>query len=354
MSGEKTEKATPKKRKDARKEGQVFKSVELVNAFSLIAILIVFKLFSASSGTSLMTYMRTSLDIADAGQMPSATVFAETFVWVLAPFLIVCLLVGVAVNYAQVGLLLVGKNAMPKLERINPVEGARRIFSRKTLFAGVKTVVKLTVIALLGWRSVRSAMNRVPLLAELPLANSLRITLDLVVSAGANLAAALAVIGIADYIFERLEHENRLKMTKQEVKDEYKKTEGDPVIKSNIRSRQIRMARLRMMHSVPKADAVIVNPTHYAVAIRYEMGAGGAPVVVAKGVDRIALKIREIAEKNGVHITQNKELARALYARVEIGQAIPPEHYRAVAEILAYVYRMKRSVGGGNEGGPAS
>jgi flagellar biosynthetic protein FlhB len=264
MSGEKTEKATPKKRKDARKEGQVFKSVELVNAFSLIAILIVFKLFSASSGTSLMTYMQTSLDIADAGQMPSATVFAETFVWVLAPFLIICLLVGVAVNYAQVGLLLVGKNAMPKLERINPVEGARRIFSRKTLFAGVKTVVKLTVIALLGWRSVRSAMNRVPLLTELPLVNSLRITLDLVVSAGANLAAALAVIGIADYIFERLEHENRLKMTKQEVKDEYKKTEGAPVIKSNIRSRQIRMARLRMMHSVPKADAVIVNPTHYA------------------------------------------------------------------------------------------
>lgn len=354
MAGEKTEKATPKKRKDARREGQVFKSAELVNVFSLVAILILFRLFSESSGTSLMTYMQASLDIADTGRMPSAAVFAETFVWVAAPFLAICLMVGVAANYAQVGLLLVGKNAMPKLERINPAEGARRIFSRKTLFTGVKTVVKLAVIALLGWRSVRSAMDQVPLLTELPLAGSLRIALDLVVGVGVRLAFALAVIGAADYVFERLEHENRLKMTKQEVKDEYKKTEGDPVIKSSIRSRQMRMARLRMMHSVPGADVVIVNPTHYAVAVRYEMGAGGAPVVVAKGTDRIALKIREIAEKNGVHITENRELARALFARVDIGQAIPPEHYRAVAEILAYVYRMKRSVGGGNEGGPAS
>ncbi|NLG36552.1 MAG: EscU/YscU/HrcU family type III secretion system export apparatus switch protein, partial [Clostridiales bacterium] len=221
------------------------------------------------------------------------------------------------------------------------IEGFKRIFSRKTIFAGVKATIKLAVIAWIGYSLYSSACSEsVRFMLRSP-SESLSGLADLILGAGLRLTLALAAVGAADYFFERLEYEKRLRMSKQEIKDELRKTEGDPLIKSIIRSRQTRMAKMRMMHDVPKADAVIVNPTHYAVAIRYEMGRSGAPTVVAKGVDRIAQKIRQIAQENGVHITENRELARALYKRVDIGETIPAEYYRAVAEILAYVYRMR-------------
>jgi flagellar biosynthetic protein FlhB len=338
---EKTEKATPKKRRDARREGDVFKSAELVHTLSLAAVLLALRSLTGSAGRTLLNYMKTALIVVNPDALPSATTFFKVFIEAALPFAGVALLAGIAGNVAQTGLLFMPKTAAPKFSRVNPVEGFRRIFSRRTLFAGAKAALKLALVAWIGYALFRSACSEsVGLMLRSP-SEGLRVLADLITGTGLRLTLALAAVGAADYYFERLEYEKRLRMSKQEIKDELRKTEGDPLIKSIIRSRQTRMARMRMMQDVPRADAVIVNPTHYAVAIRYEMGRSSAPTVVAKGVDRIALKIRQIAAENRVHITENPELARALYKRVDIGETIPAEYYRAVAEILAYVFRMR-------------
>mgnify|MGYP000995355169 CR=1 FL=1 len=346
MSQEKTEKATPKRRRDARKEGEVVKSLELTNAVSLGAVLLALKALVPRTAGSMAEFMRSSLLIADINKPLDVSVFADVFLGAVMPLMLAALIVGMAANYMQVGFVFSLKRIAPKFSKINPIQGAKRVFSKETLFSGLKAVLKLGIVGLLAYGSIRDAIPESADFMERGVLRSMNSTLDMAVGIGTKILIAMMAVSIVDYVFEWFQYEKKIRMTKQEIKDEMKHTEGDPLIKSNIRQKQRQMARMRMMQSVPLADAVIVNPTHYAVALKYETGKSKAPKVTAKGKGYVALKIKEIAREHDVYIAENPPLARTLYKQVEIGGLIPREQFRAVAEILAYVYKMKQKVRG--------
>ena len=341
----KTEKATPRRRQKAREEGQVLRSQDLSIAVSLVvtAVLLYFYLpFAFRKLWELAYYSFSQLPYLNLQQQ--VLVAFKLFLVLVLPFFAVLLLFGVLSNLVQFGFLFTFKPLVPKLDPINPIKGLGRLFSLKTLFELFKSLLKLTLALAVGYFVVKALSKDFLSYASFPPAVQLVFLAKATLVLFAVFALFSVPVAAADFFYRRWEYEENLKMSKQEVKEERKQYEGHPVVKSEIRKRQRQIAMRRMMAEVPKADVVITNPTHYAVALKYERGKMHAPKVVAKGVDAVALRIKEIAVEHGVPIEENPELARALYESCEVGDFIPEEFYRVVAKILAVVYRRKRSL----------
>jgi flagellar biosynthesis protein FlhB len=348
-AGERTEKATPRRREKARDKGQVARSQEVNSFFVLLsgAIMLV-----GTSGYMLDQLAReTSYLLSQAHFLrpegPAAFEFLITgsgrsFLRILAPLSCLILLAALIANIMQVGLRLTPNAMAFRWSRMNPITGAKRFFQKQAFFDLLKNMLKVGMISLLCWAVVRHLMPEINASSVLPLPLILDLARSSYIKLMGVLLAFLALLALMDWIFQKQQHESQLKMSKQEVKQEHKEFEGDPQIKARVRALQYEAARRRMLAEVPKSDVVITNPTHYAVALKYEPGKA-APVVVAKGADHLAQKIREAARQARVPVVQNKTVARALYALVDIGRPIPESLYQAVAEILAYVYRLKRA-----------
>lgn len=259
----------------------------------------------------------------------------------IAPVLLGALLVALIVNYMQVGFLLVGEGLKPKLEKLDPIKGFKNIFSLRSLVEFAKSILKMSIIGYLVYSTIKGYQSDIASLSHFSLDAILHFAASITLSLGIKIAVALMILAIFDYMYQKYDHEKKIRMSKQDIKDEYKKMEGDPLIKGKIRERQRRMAMQRMMQEVPNADVIITNPTHFAVALKYEGSEMEAPQIIAKGQDYVALRIKEIAKENGVITMENKPLARALFQRAEIGDAIPADLFQAVAEVLAYVYKLK-------------
>ncbi len=266
----------------------------------------------------------------------------EAFFWVLAPLAGLVLVAGVGANLMQVGLKLTPSAMGFQWSRMNPISGAKRFFQKRTFFDLGKNMLKVGLISLLAWAVIRSVLPGLTASAALPLQGLLDIIGDGYVKLMGVLLGFLAILGILDWSFQKQQHENELKMSRQEIKEEMREFDGDPQVKARIRALQMEASRKRMLADVPKADVVITNPTHFAVALKYEPGMA-APIVLAKGADLVAKKIREIARKNRVPVIENRPVARALYAQVKVGQMVPENLFQTVAEILAYVYRLKKA-----------
>lgn len=353
--GEKTEPATAKKLREAREEGQVAKSKELTAAFDLIVLFLVLKIFVSFVGEQFMgVFYDTYNKIPDIVNYNAAGIDEKTVMTVLSSALlqivIVCLpffafgiVITVILSVLQVGWKVTGKPLKPKGSKFNPINGFKRIFSKDSLFELVKSILKITLIIVVAYSSIKGHKNDIFILYEIPLMQAIMLCGSIVINAGLKISVVYLIIGLADFIYQKWKFNEDMKMTKQEVKDEYKNTEGNPEIKGRQRQRMREASQRRMMQDVPKADVVITNPTHLAIAIKYDAETARAPIVLAKGEDYLAMKIREAAKEHHIEIIENKPLARMLYANVDIGQEIPPELYQAVAEILAMVYSMKNN-----------
>lgn len=345
---EKTEPATPKRREEARRKGQVARTAELGTAAVLLAGFGVLSMWAAGAGRTLMDlatqYLGGSVRLepnvgAVQGLFTSLVLSAAT---VVAPFMAVALLVGLASQLAQVGFLFTTEPLQPKLERINPLEGFKRLVSRRALVNMLKALAKIAIVGYIAYSEVRRALDMLPMLATVPMSDAVALVGGIVLRTGIYIGLALLVVAALDYMFQRLEHERSLRMARQEVKEELKQTEGDPQLRARIRRRQRELASRRMMQEVPTADVIVTNPVHLAVALKYDQAVMEAPVVVAKGAGIVARRIKEVAEEHGVPVVEDVVLARSLYDGVELGQAIPVDLYQAVADVLAFVYRMRR------------
>ncbi|ALP35013.1 flagellar biosynthetic protein FlhB [Paenibacillus sp. IHB B 3084] len=350
FSGEKTEKATPKKKQDARQKGQVAKSMELPAAGVLLVTFFCLMIFGGYFKDHAVRLFRDifvnrlSMEVTPNTTMLMMGEYGVQIMIMLAPIFIGAIVIGVAANYMQIGFLLTGEGITPKFSKIDPIKGFKNIFSMRSLVEFLKSVLKMTVIGYLVYSVLWKTKADLPKLAEMSGDQMLSFTASLTMELGLKIGVVLFVLAVLDYMYQRYEHEKNLKMSKQDIKDEYKKMEGDPLIKGKIRERQRRMAMQRMMQEVPNADVIITNPTHFAVALKYDGSEMEAPQIIAKGQDYVALRIKEIAKQNGVITMENKPLARALFQRAEIGDAIPADLFQAVAEVLAYVYKLKGKV----------
>ena len=353
--GEKTEKPTAKKLSDARKEGQVAKSQEIGNAFMLVGLFLILKIMGSFMGGRFKgVFARVYNLIPDlskryATSFTPATVhglfrdiYLQIFI-ILLPTLAVAVLVAVVINIIQVKWKPTAKPLKPKLTKLNPINGFKRLFSKEKLFDLLKSIVKVFVVFYVAYSMLKDQLGMLLLLYELPFSQALAAICDLVLDVGLRISLVYIIVGVADYAFQKWKFTEDQKMTKQEVKDEIKNSEGDPQIKGQQRRRMREASMRRMMSSVPQADVVITNPTHFAVALRYDLAIADAPVVVAKGQDFLARRIKEVAEQNGVEIVENKPLARMLYHNVPLDAKIPEELYQAVAEVLAFVYNLKKN-----------
>lgn len=351
--GEKTEPATAKKLREAREEGKVAKSKELTSAVDLIVLFLVLKVFISFVGTGFMEvfyYVYKSMPDFLVMNAPEFSVGAVSSLFVVifwqmlkisAPFFAFGFSVTLLINIIQVGMKASPKAMQPKLDKFNPINGFKKILSKDSFFELFKSIIKIFIIVYVAYTSIREEVNDIFILYNLPLNQALALCGDVIINTGLKISIIYLVVGLADFFYQKHRFNEEMKMTKQEVKDEYKNTEGNPEIKGRQRQRMREASRQRMMQDVPKADVVITNPTHLAVAIKYDPEASKAPVVLAKGEDYLAQKIREMAKENDIEIIENKPLARMLYANVDIGSEIPPELYQSVAEILAMVYNMK-------------
>ena len=344
---DRTEPATPKRRQEAREEGKVAKSVELNTAF-LLLVSVVFFFFTASSlgekYREIFTYFIKLAGSFHLNMNSVGTLFNSVnsiMFRLLIPFFIVIATAAFLINVVQVGFMITPKVLEMKFDKINPVNGLKNMFSLKSFGELIKSFLKAAVMVYILWIFVKHNIPKWQTLTKQPenviflmlLKDTFLIVLYTLVF--------IVFVAIVDYLFQRYTFEKSIRMTKQEVKDEYKQMEGDPKVKQKIRSMQMEIARRRMMEEVKKADVVITNPTHYAVALKYESSKMNAPKVVAKGINLIAKRIREIAEKHDIPIVERPELAKELYKKVPIDREIPHELYKAVAEILAYVYSLK-------------
>lgn len=346
---EKTEAATPKRRREAREKGQVAKSREIVTAVLLLTTFLALRMFASSIYTNLtellQLFLSLPIDVDNAintGEL--VNVYANclwVFAKVMAPVLFVSALVAYALNYLQVGFLFTLKPLVPKFNKLNPIEGFKNIFSKRAFVELIKSILKIGIVGYVIYIYLKDNFIIIPELLVMEMEDAAKFIGNTIINTGIRVAAVLIVISIFDYGYQFWEFEKNLRMSKQEIKEEYKMTEGNPQIKSKIREKQRQMSLRRMMTEVPKADVVITNPTHYAIAVKYDSTKAEAPIVLAKGKDIIAQKIKEIAKENNIPTVENKPLAQALYKSVEIGDMVPAELYKAVAEVLAFVYSLK-------------
>lgn len=348
---EKTEQATPKKREDARKKGQVAKSREVSSVAVLLAGLVFFWFGSAGIVEKMMALTRWSL-IQSARfnvdyntiQPLSIDLIYRIFVLVFPLFLTI-LVMALLVNYLQVGFVLSAESVQPKFSKIDPIKGFTKLLSIRSLVELVKNIFKISIVAFAAYIIIKGETERVVLLVDQSVWGILLYIAGVAFKIILSVCLVLIVLAVLDYIYQKWEFEKELRMTKQEVKDESKQSDGDPLIKARIKRLQRDAARKRMMASVPKADVVITNPTHLAVALLYDQTRMSAPKVVAKGAGFIAENIKDIARKNNVPIVNNKLLAQVLYKKVDVDEIVPANLYRAVAEVLAFVYGIKMKQG---------
>ena len=343
---EKTEQATPRRREKAREKGDVPKSRELTSLLPVWTI-VLYLLFSGALFSSLLTYFGSSLrrgvtmtltettlmDVFKADTMQMGMMMLPLFMLMLAGVLIV--------HFLQTGFLLSTVPLTPDLSKINPLQGIKRMFSVNTLYETIKGLFKVAVLSAILYLMLKKEVFNIPLLIDMDIKSIMAFCFGQIKKIVMISALVLTVFAAVDYAFQRWQYSRNLKMTKQEIKEEYKEVEGSPMIKARLKSIQREMARKRMMQEVPRADVVITNPTHYAVALKYDVGKMGAPRVVAKGANLIAAKIKEIARQSGVPVFEDKPLARTLFSSLDVNQEIPEAFYKAVAAILAQVYRMK-------------
>ena len=350
-AGDKTEKATPKKKADARKKGQVFQSREVSTGFILLILIVSLKVFGPTIYDQLTLYFKriyqeylvnsANLDFAMLANIALESIMV--LIKTILPILLISAVAGLIAGYVQVGFLLTLEPLKPQFSRINPLSGFKRFFSLRSMIELLKAIIKIIIVGTVAYSYLSDQTKQVLTLMDTTLAGVLLYIGNAAISVSIRICIALVILGLLDYIFQKYDYEKNLKMTKQEVKEEFKQQEGNPEIKSKIKQKQRQMSMKRMMQEVPNADVVITNPTHFAVALKYDTQKSPAPFVIAKGQDYIALRIKEMAQQNKVQVVENKQLARTLYSTVEIGEAIPPELYQAVAEILAFVYNLKNA-----------
>lgn len=345
--GQKTEEATPKRIRDAKRKGQSAKSAELSPAVSLM----IFTMLGTALGGYILNrglvFVRNSLSVNYNMEIVSGNVrviFFSNFInslLAVAPFALISMFSGIIVNIAQTGFIITGEPLKPDLNRINPISGFKNLFSKKSLFTLIKNILKLILIFYLVYSNITKSYKQILNSGNIGTEKLFIFLSSFIISLISNIVVVMLILAIVDFIFQKWEFKKNLRMTKQEVKEEYKEMEGDPQIKSVRRQRQRELSASRMMADVPTSTVVVTNPAHIAVALRYEPKKDQAPSVVAKGADLIANKIKEIAKENKIPIIENVGLARTMYKDVEVGEYIPYELYQAVAEILALVHKLK-------------
>lgn len=354
--GEKTEEPTSKKLEDARKEGQVAKSKEIANAFSILALFLILKVYLGNMGISFIEcFQAVYSQIPDAikmynGNLPTEAIMVIVrsmmiqLIMIVAPVFLVGFAVAFICDVVQVKWKPTAKPLQPKFSKLSPLKGFKRIFSSNSLVELIKSFAKLLVIGYMVYSYLKGRAGQIFLLYDITLNQAIGLVGEIVVDLGIRIAAVYMVIAFLDFGYQKWKFKEDMRMTKQEVKDEYKNQEGDPQVKGKQKQRMREASMRRMMQQLPEADVVITNPTHYAVAIKYDPDKYDAPYVIAKGENYLAQRIKDIAKENDIEIVENKPLARMLYANVEIGELVPPELYQAVAEVLAFVYHLKGRV----------
>lgn len=354
--GEKTEEPTAKKLDDARKEGQVAKSKEIGNACMLITLFLLIRITYSFLYEGFLEVFAKAYDrIPELVQMPMGLVvvgditrlFGDAMVAMLIlllPFFAIGLIIAFFADYIQVKWKITTKPLEPKLDKMSPVSGFKRMFSMNSLMELLKSILKIALVFYVAYSTLKDEYNMIIALFNMSFMEGIAVSCKVAVDLGLKCAFIYLLIAALDFIYQKRKFKKDMMMTKQEIKEEYKQSEGDPQIKGKIKQKMREASQRRMMQDIPKADVVITNPTHYAVAILYDSNANSAPVVVAKGEDYLAQKIKEVAREHKVEIVENKPLARMLYHNVDIGEQVPPELYQAVAEVLAMVYHMQGKI----------
>lgn len=344
---EKTEKATPKKLRDARKEGDIFQSKEVAIAFTTVVTFTVLKIYMTTiysqisnlfndTMASIIAY--PNLTSSEVGEVVVNAFF--TLAVCVLPILLIGMVVGIISYGAQTRFLFTSKKLAPKFSKMNPLNGIKNIFSFRSLFELLKSILKLVVIVAVIYTQFVDLVDQSLQMMSYDLLQAIAIIFDSIYDLALMLSLAFVIIAVADYFYQRFDYNKRMKMTKKEVKEEFKQTEGDPQIKSRIRQQQRKMSQARMMQRIPEADVIVRNPTHFAIALKYDPKNSRAPIVLAKGQDFVAARILEEAEKFDIPTVENKPLARALYKDIEIDREITPAYYTAVAEVLAWVHSL--------------
>jgi flagellar biosynthetic protein FlhB len=344
----KTEEPSSKRITDSEKKGNFAHSREINSAFVLLSALLGFMILGEQSTRNIMGSWHGMIAESGSLQLTAqelASVIAKTmngFLGIIGPFLLLVMVGGLMSNMVQLGGLRFSTDPLtPKFSKLSPLKGFGRIFSKNTLMELFKSIFKVSIISVISFFVIKSHWNEIPALMGFGVGQTLSFMGMVALEIIFYVLLVMIFLSLLDYAFQRFTYLENLKMTKQEVKEERKETDGNPQIKQRIRTAQMEMARKRMMSAVPDADVVVTNPTHISIAIKYDPDKSSAPVVVAKGVDHIAMRIREVAKENGVPLVEDKPLARALNKTVEVGQLIPSSLFKAVAEILAYVYKLK-------------
>ncbi|UUX50466.1 flagellar biosynthesis protein FlhB [Nisaea acidiphila] len=345
--GDKTEEPSARKLSQAREKGQVLTSKEVNNFAVLLGATMVVGIFGpfllSDMARALLVFIERPdmIDVPGAGSLLLDMLIDVGFA--IAPALALLFVLAILGVLMQIGWLVSTESIQPKLEKISPISGAKRLFSLKSVMELVKGIVKMMMVGFVAYLIVSPEFSRIEMMVQMDIKDLLDETHFVAIKVFIGALAVTAVIAVADYLYQKYEFMNQMRMSKQEVRDEHKQTEGDPHVKARLRQLRMERARTRMMAEVPKATVVITNPTHFAVALKYEMDEMSAPRVLAKGVDAVALRIREVANENDVPIVENRPLARALYDNAEIDEEIPEEYYKAVAEVISYVFKMNQT-----------
>lgn len=347
-SDDKTEEATPKKKSEARKKGQVPRSKEVGLALTLLTTTLVLLAMGSYISQSLMAtlntflgnFLNTQLDYKSVQRVTLITLWrmAIVFLPIVAPIMIA----GIVANYAQVGFMITKEPLKPQLSKLNPLKGFQKMFSKRTFVELLKDIAIISVVGYVGYGYVKDNYQAILNYGNLKTSVVIGAFAKMIINLFSKISMVMVVIALADYVYQRFQFNKEMRMTKQEVKEEFKQQEGNPEVKSKIKQKQRQMATRRMMQQIPNATVVVTNPTHLAVALKYVEGEDEAPKVIAKGAESLAVKIKEIAKENDVPIIENKTLARFMYSEVELDSAVPLEMYQAVAEILALVYKLKK------------
>ncbi len=349
LAGEKTEKATPKRKQDERKKGNVFQSREVGTVLSLVAVVYSLQLLGPWILSRIQQSISDFFGLAGSQEFVSTADVRNFFIQVavcfaitILPVLLIGNLVSILCTIAQTRGLVSFQSLKPKFNRIDPIQGFKRLFSLRGVVELLKSILKIVILGVVIWGSIKELLPIIPRVMDMTIPQAMTATGSAIMDIVKNVAIIMAFVAAADYLYQWYEYEKNLRMSKQEIKEEYKQTEGDPQVKGKIREKQNMMARRRMMQNLPSADVVIRNPTHYAVALKYDAKHNRAPVVIAKGQDSLALRIVAVAQQHDIVITENRPLARGLYEAVELGQEIPDRFYQPVAEVLAFVYNLKK------------
>lgn len=343
----KTEDPTPKKLEEARKRGQVAQSKDLNNWIMLLAATLLIAAGMPALFAELGGFLKVYFE--QAHQIPSlpggltsllGTTFLKTFGMIAIP-LILLMIAAFFGTFSQIGMLFAPEVLSPDLSKVSPLKGWERLFSLRSVMELVKGLLKITAVGIVSFVLIYPYFQGIEHTIDLPFITMLDEMMALSIRMLTGILVVLLAISVADVLYQRWEFNKQMMMTKQELKDEYKQTEGDPYVKGRLKQLRMEKARQRMMQAVPKADVVITNPTHYSIALKYDPDDKPAPVVIAKGVDELALRIREVAKENDIILFENKPLARSLYDTVDLDEMIPEDLFKAVAEVISFVYQKR-------------